>query len=254
METIKNLEEQLNSLARDSGRDVQGVFVDMLDYIIDFLTPQQMLEHDYSEKYGSGGNERLRYIMSAYLGIMSTELKKKLWYDAFGDLFMSIHVKGNNNAQFFTPPNLCDLMAEMSLRDYNGQEPTQKTAFGKRIVINDCSGGSGRNLLAANAIFESKEWKQPYLVCEDIDPSCCKMAAINMAIHGCFGEVICHNTLNEAEKVRCGFIVNETMWPIPTNVPSIRPCNDENRFFCIGVWREKKRQAEHMSSKQLTLF
>lgn len=104
METIKNLEEQLNSLARDSGRDVQGVFVDMLDYIIDFLNPLKILKHDYSEKYGSGGNDRFHSMMYTYFGIMSTELKKKLWYDAFGDLFMSIHVKGNNNAQFFTPP------------------------------------------------------------------------------------------------------------------------------------------------------
>lgn len=254
MGTIKNLEEQLNSLARESGRDVQGVFVDMLDYIIDFLNPTKELLHDYGEKYGSNGNERLHTMMYTYFIIMDTELAKKSWYDAFGDLFMQIHVKGNNNAQFFTPPNLCNLMAEMSLRDYNGQEPTAKTAFGRRIVINDCSGGSGRNLLAAKSIFDSKGWRQPYLVCEDIDSTCCKMSAVNLAMHGCFGEVICHDTLNEVDKVRFGYIINETMWPIPTNVPSVRPCCDEKRFFGIGVWREKRHNAENRNNKQLTLF
>lgn len=253
--SVKEIESQLNALARDKGRDVTTVFVDLLDYIIGFFNPLQTPIQGWSEKYEQADNERFFTMMRTYFEVMECELKKNAWYDAFGDLFQSIHVKGNNNAQFFTPPCLCDLMAETSLSSYHGEEPTTRTTFGKRIVINDCSGGSARNLLAAKAVFDIRGWKEPFLVCEDIDSTCCKMSAINMAMHGCFGEVICHDTLCEPDKVRSGFIINETMWPMPTNIPSIRPCDDERRFFGVGLWKERKRPVDTEGKpKQLTLF
>ena len=255
MATTKELEKQLNGLARDKGLDVTNLFVDFLDYIIGFFNPRQTPISGWGDKYDKDDNVRFYDMMRTYFEVMEHELKGKKWYDAFGDIFQSIHVKGNNNAQFFTPPCLCDLMAETSLANYHGEEPTSSTTFGKRIIVNDCSCGSGRNLLAANAIFDVKGWRKPYLICEDIDPTCCKMSAVNMAMHGCFGEVICHDTLCEPEKVRHGYIINETMWPMPTGIPSIRPCNDANRFFGVGLWKERKRPVETEGKpKQLTLF
>jgi hypothetical protein len=62
------------------------------------------------------------------------------------------------------------------------------------------------------------------------------MAAINMAVHGCFGEAICHDSLCEPDKVRLGYIVNESMWPFPTNVPSIRKEMDPMRFVATRLW------------------
>lgn len=155
------------------------------------------------------------------------------------------------------------MMASISLEGYNGEEPTQNTSFGKRKIIGDCAYGSGRNLLAAKAVFDTKRWRSPYLIGEDIDHTCCKMTAINMAIHGCFGEVICHDTICEPDKVRFGYIVNETLYPFPTNIPSIRPCNDARRFYGIGHWRERRENAESREKekdiskgeiRQLTLF
>lgn len=258
--TVKTLESQMNDLARDKGRDVTNVMVDFLDYIIGFFNPSQTPIQGWSEKYEQADNERFFTMMRTYFEVMDHELKRNAWYDAFGDLFQSIHVKGNNNAQFFTPPCLCDLMAETSIEKYHGEEPTARTTFGKRIVISDPSCGSGRNLLAAKAIFDRKQWREPYLVCEDIDLTCCKMSAINMAMHGCFGEAICHDTLCEPDKVRFGYIVNEAMWPIPAGMPSIRPCSDAGRFFGTRICRERKQKtAESKTSgkdqpKQLSLF
>lgn len=255
MATIKDIEQSLNSLARKKGFDVTNVFVDLLDFIIGFFNPMQTPINGWAEKYGKEDNLAFHSMMCSYFRLMYEELKKKMWNDAWGDLFMSLHVKGNNNAQFFTPPCLCDLMAETSLSKYNGEEPTARTSFGRRIVISDLSCGSGRNLLAAKAIFDRKQWREPYLVCEDIDLTCCKMSAINMAMHGCFGEVICHDTLCEPDKVRYGYIINEAMWPMPTNVPSIRPCNDVNRFFGVRLWKERKQEHNKgTEAKQLTLF
>ena len=258
MATIKEIEVKIKELSRDKGRDVTNVFVDLLDYIIGFFNPCQTPIHGWKDKYDICDNERFFGLMHLYFDVMETELRHRSWYDAFGDLFQQIHVKGNNNAQFFTPPCLCDLMAETSLEKYNGEEPKTMTTFGKRVVISDPSCGSGRNLLAAKAIFDRKQWREPYLVCEDIDLTCCKMSAINMAMHGCFGEVICHDTLCEPDKVRFGYKVNEAMWPFPTGIPSIRPCNDANRFFGTRTWMQRMQRNEPESSvneqpKQLRL-
>lgn len=252
------IEKQMNDLARDKGRDVTNVFVDFLDYIIGFFNPLGTPIQGWSDKYDKADNERFFTMMQTYFEVMECELAKNAWYDAFGDLFQAIHVKGNNNAQFFTPPSLCNLMAETQLENYNGEEPKTLTTFGKRVVISDPSCGSGRNLLAAKAIFDKKQWREPYLVCEDIDLTCCKMSAINMAMHGCFGEAICHDTLCEPDKVRFGYIVNETAWPIPTGIPSIRPCADNGRFFVTRLWRERKQKKSvnegKEQPKQLSLF
>lgn len=257
--TVKALEEQMCKFARNKGREVTTVFVDLLDYIVGFFNPLQTPIQGWSEKYEQADNERFFTMMRTYFEVMEHELRRNAWYDAWGDLFMSIHVKGNNNAQFFTPPGLCDLIAETSLGSYHGEEPTKMTTFSKRIIVSDPSCGSGRNLLAAKAIFDRKGWKNPYMVCEDIDLSCCKMSAINMAMHGCFGEVICHDALCEPEKVRYGYIVNETMYPFPTNVPCIRPCRDTNRFYAVRLWTERRVsscQGDELPkrSKQLDLF
>ena len=260
--TVKMLEKQINDLARDKGRDVTNVFVDFLDYTIGYFNPFPQPIQGWKEKYDTSDNVKFHDMLITYFQVMEHELSRSLWYDAFGDLFQSIHVKGNNNAQFFTPPSLCDLMAQTSLESYKGEEPTQMTTFGKRIVISDPSCGSGRNLLAANAIFDKNQWRKPYLVCEDIDPTCCKMSAINLMAHGCFGEAICHDSLCEPDKVRIGYIVNESMYPFPTNVPSIRQFDDARRFFATRIWQERKEQpkqeakptASNNQPKQLSLF
>lgn len=259
MASIKEIETKLKELSRDKGMDVTNVFVDFLDYIIGFFNPLQTPIQGWSEKYDKADNERFHTMMGTYFEVMETELRHRTWYDAFGDLFQQIHVKGNNNAQFFTPPCLCDLMAETSLETYHGEEPKTMTTFGKRVIISDPSCGSGRNLLAAKAIFDKNKWRDPYLVCEDIDLTCCKMSAINMAMHGCFGEAICHDTLCEPDKVRFGYIVNETMWPFPTVIPSIRPCSDGGRFFGTKLWKERENRNDGKNGndgkpKQLTLF
>ena len=86
------------------------------------------------------------------------------------------------------------------------------------------------------------------------------MSAINLAMHGCFGEAICHDTLCEPDKVRFGYIVNETMWPFPTGIPSIHPCDDAYRFFGTIIWQERKKKAAASKApgkeqpKQLSLF
>lgn len=54
----------------------------------------------------------------------------------------------------------------------------------KQLRVNDCACGSGRTLLAFNQVAPGH-----LLYGEDLDPVATKMAAINLALHGCKGQV-----------------------------------------------------------------
>ena len=97
--------------------------------------------------------------------------------------------------QFFTPVSICELMVLCTR--------TEKGATGK--CISDPTCGSGRLLLAYQVHFPGN-----YLVGEDISRTCCMMTVCNMLIHGCVGEVICHDSLM-ADKFTDGWKVNPTL-------------------------------------------
>lgn len=163
--------------------------------------------------------------MSEYFLCQERMLRHNDWFDIWGVLFEKLVTNGAKG-QFFTPQNLCDMTAQMNV-DINLPK-THDTPFGKRITINDCACGSGRMLLSAHAELmkqsgyeQSNSWK-PYLYADDVDGMCCKMCAINFMVHGCFGEVRLHNTLSEPNKYHIRYIINETMYPIPTGMPSVR--------------------------------
>ena len=173
---------------------------------------------------------------------------------------MALHTKGGGKGQCFTPPHVANLIAEMSMRgikeDYNGTT----TPMGRRIVINDCAAGSGRLAIAGYVTLLNvmqREWgwdytktylKRPYVSVADLDYNCVKMCAVNLAMHGCYGEVVCHDTLTEPHEVRLGYIIGETDYPFPTGLPSIRKEMRPNRFVCTGrIERKEKKEVQQLS-------
>lgn len=203
---------------------------DLLKYIICYFNVEP--EPDNSWRYTKEQNVEFFKMMRQWLAVMKKALETREWYDPWGDLFMALTPKGGSRGQFFTPTDICDLMAEIS--DPANTEPTHVCGgFGKRVTVSDCACGSGRNLLAAHAKFIKAKARKPYLVGEDIDLDCCRMTAVNMMAHGCFGEVICHNTLTQPNKLIVGYLVNEAMYPIPTPVPSLRVKREPQWFFSM---------------------
>ena len=73
------------------------------------------------------------------------------------------------------------------------------------------------------------------LVGEDIDGICCKMAAVNLAVHGCFGEVIRHDSIGEQNALRYGYIVNETLAGICSEDRSMISPDYARNFICDFV-------------------
>ena len=239
---MKQLEKMMVSAANMFGKNKRDIFFDLLKFIVGNFEP--FPQPDPTWHYKKKQNVVFHNLMCEYFRVMGEKVKEDgMWYDAWGDLFMSMNVSGNNKGQFFTPSGLCDLMADISIKDGAEPLPTHVIgAFGKRVTISDCSCGSGRNLIAAHAKFVKNGWRKPYLVAEDIDIDCCRMTAVNMMVHGCYGEVICHNTLSEPETLRMGYIINEGLCPFP-GLPTIRRCDDASRYFGISVMQYRREAA-----------
>ena len=227
---MNELERMISSFAYSNGKDIKQVLSDLLVFIIGNFNPEPKPDKLWS--YKKEQNEKFHAMMMQYLDVMQKELNRHEWYDAWGDLFMSLTPKGGARGQFFTPADICNMMAEAVID--TAKEPDKTCgSFGRRITISDPTAGSGRNLLAAHALFVRDGRRKPFLVAEDVDIDCCRMSAVNMMVHGCFGEVICHDTLTDPKGVRVGYIVNEGLYPIPGGFPTIRTKNEPGWFVSL---------------------
>jgi type I restriction-modification system DNA methylase subunit len=167
-----------------------------------------------------------------YALYLQEKLMEVSWYDAWGDLFMDLSGSFKSmRGQFFTPPGVADLTARCSSDDTTGMK-----------IINDCACGSARMLLAAFIQYQGNT----YLVGEDIDGICCKMAAVNLAVHGCTGEIIRHDSLKEPGEFRYGYLINESL--LESGIPSIRISREKKDFWKFRNTIMPKEQ------RQLTLF
>ena len=197
--------------------DPLKVFDDALTYILRYLSIDDM---DTPWLHDENDNQAFADFMSAYFAYQQEQVATKFWYDAWGDMFMEFSGKYKSfRGQFFTPAAVADLCAKISVPQQQGDRP----------VINDCACGSARMLLAAEQFAFEKGITQPYLIGEDIDGMCCKMAAINMAVHGCLGEVVRHDSLQTPDGLYYGYIINETL-PAGLSFPSIRRSENKADF------------------------
>ncbi|MGR3809592.1 N-6 DNA methylase [Jiulongibacter sp. NS-SX5] len=219
--------------------DYGTVFHDFVSYWTGgmLLNGDQKLAAELMSRYDDDYamfNQLIVAILKAY----NSRLQFDRWYDGLG-LFYEIiasRYKSSRLGQFFTPAPVVDLMAEL-----NGPI--------KGNSVMDCCSGSGRFLLAAKAA-NPNIWGYA----ADLDPVCAKMTALNMAMHGCIGEVSCMNSLSM--EWRFGYTVNPLFQsPLTPPVPHLSPIEnwEDSAFYVKQV--ELKKNVEHkIHEGQLSLF
>lgn len=130
--------------------------------------------------------------------------------DLLGELFMRLELGNDHNGQFFTPYNVCLMMAKVSAGNL-------KAEIAKRgyISVNDPCCGAGALLIAfAN---EAKEQginyqQQIEFVAQDIDFTAAIMCYIQLSLLGCAGYVIVGNTLTTPPTEP---LENQNVWYTP---------------------------------------
>lgn len=247
---LRDFEKQFSMIVSATHHDSITVFDDMLTYIITAFNPEPYQNTGW--RYTKEQNAMFWELMVKWLDVMKRMIDRRGWYDAFGDFFMSNVSKTSQQyrGQFFTPHHICDFMAKITLDDKD--EETEATVdcrgFGRRVVVSDCCCGSARLMLAAHATSCERGHRPSYYVAEDIDRICCKMAAVNMCVHGMFGEVVCHDSLCEPDKMNVGYVINEGLYPIPV-CPTIRVVTD-NPMQLLAIRRGRDMLEEAARKKE----
>lgn len=248
---MKEFEKMLIDFCHKYGYDMVASLNDVIDYIIGYFDPYGKPIDGWNKTVEQ--NTEIFNMVKKYIEVLDGRLQETTWADLWGDLLMSLRTKGGGFEQYFTPVEMCNLMARVTVND---NEMCEVEGLGERLIISDPTCGSGRNLLAAHARLTEEFQKAPYLIAEDIDVICCKLSAVNMAVHGAVGEVVCHNTLLEPDSVRIGYLVNHELYKKMTFTPTIRRCSDPGQFVVTSTWkrRAEKVKSEKKEPTQLSLF
>lgn len=98
---MKELENKIRDFANDKGLQTINVLDNLLDYIIGYFDPTCTPNKEW--RYSKEDNAKFYDMMCAYFLILKREIEHKGWFDAWGDLFMSLITKGGYKGQFFTP-------------------------------------------------------------------------------------------------------------------------------------------------------
>lgn len=116
--------------------------------------------------------------------------------DILGAIYHELRLNNEWNGQFFTPDNICRMMAEMinpvaDVTDHNGP-----------ITINEPTCGSGTMVIGAVWSMKRKNFdfqRKSFFVAQDIDIRCVWMAYIQLSLYGIPAVVIHGNTLTMEE-------------------------------------------------------
>lgn len=150
--------------------DAGVIFNDFLDYYITSHSSSDTFnKNNYTQEEQKQFNEALQEFQEG----MKTLIQKHGYYDYLGEFYEEFVVntkKSKNKGQFFTPPEISELLTRLTQTKKQGDEST-KTAY-------DCGCGSGRNLL--NTYYHT----HCNIVGEDIDNMACRMAVVNFHVNG----------------------------------------------------------------------
>ena len=114
--------------------------------------------------------------------------------DFLGKLYMSLELGNHWKGQFFTPYNVCECMASITIND--NVQTLEKQEW---ISVNDPACGAGATLVAAANIFHRKKINYQTRVlftANDIDRVVAQMCYIQLSLLGCAGWVAVANTIS----------------------------------------------------------
>jgi type I restriction-modification system DNA methylase subunit len=154
------------------------------------------LEQEYKniiDQYGDSGD--------LFSDILAT-LQKAMFespFDYLGRLYADMNINSRTAGQFFTPPHLCGLMAQMAVGD---KDSFEKLCEDKGYVsVSDPTCGSGAMAIALAKVLKNYGIKnldtKLYIELTDIDYICAKMAFIQMSAMNLSARIVWGDALRD---------------------------------------------------------
>jgi type I restriction-modification system DNA methylase subunit len=154
------------------------------------------IEDQYKEIISKYSKAEANQLASA-LGALVIEMTGEGYgmVDVLGEFFEN-NLSYGKNGQFFTPQNICDLMAQVLYSPKSGSH------------VADPACGSGRMLMAM-----AKLNRNALYFGADISEPCAKMATLNLYLNHIFGEIAWMDSLSN--KFYCGWSIEPTIKGLP---------------------------------------
>lgn len=189
----KTFAEHMNGLSQRYG--VGTVFSDMLTMIICgfSMKKQEDLYFETIKPYKKAEVINFSEAFAALVVEMTGDGSGMI--DVLGEYFMEFLSFGRNG-QFFTPMNICDMMARI----------TNPVTGSSRILDPAC--GSGRMLMSM-----AKLNRYATFFGADCDANCAKMTVVNMCLNSMYGEVAWMDSLSN--RWYAGWKIEHTIHGIP---------------------------------------
>ncbi len=116
--------------------------------------------------------------------------------DILGDIYHELRLNNEWNGQFFTPDNICRMMAQI-INPVDGFTDKEEP-----VTINEPTCGSGTMIIGAIWAMQRQNFDyrhKAFFVAQDIDIRCVWMAYIQLSLYGIPAVVIHGNTLTMEE-------------------------------------------------------
>jgi len=149
------------------------------------------------KRYNKSELDLFPQMLASLIEIMQVHAEARLPEDILGQIFHELELHNKWKGQFFTPTNVCDMMARMSL---SKNDPT--IAEKEYIPVCEPCVGSGAMVLSmAKALTDCKfnYCKQMVVTATDVDLKCVHMAYLQFSLYGIPAVVIHGNTLSLEE-------------------------------------------------------
>lgn len=103
--------------------------------------------------------------------------------DVLGDIYENLNLTKKGAAQFFTPIDVCKVMAKITINDDNYKKYIEEKGY---VDVSDPACGSGRNLYASykELLDLGIDNDKILLIGDDIDLTCCCMTYIQLSLMG----------------------------------------------------------------------
>lgn len=133
-------------------------------------------------------------IPSRMLGIITMALEQNPDQDFLGKMYMNLNLGNHWKGQYFTPYNVCQMMAGLNFGDGTKAEVERK---GYISVCDPCVGAGAMLIAAANVMRKGKVNYQTnaVFVGQDIDRIVAMMAYVQLSLIGCPGYIIIGDSL-----------------------------------------------------------
>lgn len=153
-------------------------------------------EQQYMDIAKHYSNDELDTFAKLFAQLVVILEQKRGYCDFLGELFMMLELGNDAGGQFFTPYDVCKVMAKVSMPDV--QATVKRDGY---ISVNDPACGAGATLIAAADImlneYNVNFQTRALFVGQDIDYTTGLMCYIQMSLTGMAGYVHIGNTLTE---------------------------------------------------------